>query len=160
MSIEGDALCCLLGIVCLLSDGLNAALYTHSLFTLRRGKITPSTNSWSFWCHVLSFFGDTLLHTQSAHPVRRRDESVCLNLLFVMQVISEEGVSFKVSLFSHHLFLSSLSAVLLLVYEFLLFLSVMWFRGDSVYDYLYFCVFLPCFDGEVKLWFWCPRCRM
>lgn len=27
---------------------------------------------------------------------------MCLNLLFVMQVISEEGVSFKVSLFSSY----------------------------------------------------------
>lgn len=36
-----------------------------------------------------------------------REESVCLNLLSVMQVISEEGVSFKVSLFDSLLFSSS-----------------------------------------------------
>lgn len=69
--------------------------------------------------------------SQSAHPVR--EESVCLNLLFVMQVISEEGVSFKVSLFSHYLSLPpllSLSLSSLLVFiSFLSFCDVIqwWF---------------------------------
>lgn len=38
------------------------------------------------------------------HPAFRPSQpSQCLNLLFVMQVISEEGVSFKVSLFLHRI---------------------------------------------------------
>lgn len=89
--------------VCLLSEGGKALPHTHPLFSVCSGEITPFTDTWSSRYHVL-VFADTLLCTfpsQSAHPVR--EESVCLNLLFVMQVISEEGVSFKVSLFSHYL---------------------------------------------------------
>lgn len=52
------------------------------------------------------------------------EESVCLNLLFVMQVISEEEVSFKVSLYSYSVCPLLLSVTLssLYIYIFPLFL--------------------------------------
>lgn len=56
-----------------------------------------------------------------------------------MQVISEEGVSFKVSLLSCCLSSSALlSDVSLSLFIFLLFLPVMWFFDESVCDYVCF----------------------
>lgn len=98
-----DEVSVLAAAVCPLSEGAEAVPHAHPLFSICSGKITPFTDTLSSRHHVL-VLADTLLCTfpsQSAHPVR--EGSVCLNLLFVMQVISEEGVSFKVSLFSRYL---------------------------------------------------------
>lgn len=56
-------------------------------------------------------------HFRPSQPIKS-EESVCLNLLFVMQVISEEEVSFKVSLFSCYLSIAPFCISLLLVYIF------------------------------------------
>lgn len=90
--------------VCLAVRGKESGTLTHthcSLYVVVKSlhSLTLGHPDIMYW-----FSPTTLLCTfpsQSAHPVR--EESVCLNLLFVIQVISEEGVSFKVSLFSHYL---------------------------------------------------------
>lgn len=93
------------------SGGRTAVHHAHPLFSIFSGEITPLPDAWSSRYHVLVLANELLctFPSQSAHPVR--EESVCLNLLFVMQVISEEGVSFKVSLFSRYLSFSPLLSV-------------------------------------------------
>lgn len=110
--------------LCLLAEWGEAVcpiLHSHTLVSVCSREITP-------FIHTHAHFPPS-----QPKPVR---ESVCLNLLFVIQVISEEGVSFKVSLslFSQCAFLSCI----------FLFSLLLW--CNSVCDSaLVLCVFLMAF---------------
>lgn len=64
------------------------------------------------------FCRHTLVHISLSVSPSSQQRSQCLNLLFVMQVISEEGVSFKVSLFSRSLSFPQLLSCLCILFTF------------------------------------------
>lgn len=99
---------------------INTQRTPHLFFLCRTTQLCVHSihRLWVMSTSCLIYFYFYRSHLPPSQPIQLEEKPACLNLLFVMQVISEEGVSFKVSppLLLSFLLCSSLWCLLVLVH--------------------------------------------